>query len=171
MPDSFMGPGDDIKAQVLLIWDMIKVPLVIPLLRVAVVVCLMVSLMLFCERVYMSIVIVLVKLFGRKPDKRYKFEPFKDDVESGNSDYPHVLIQIPMFNEREVHKFCLGLDNVCFKCQGYVMVLFSMVMQVYKMSIGAACKLSWPSDRIVIQVLDDSTDHTVKVKGENVKKF
>ncbi|KAL8149977.1 hypothetical protein AgCh_006840 [Apium graveolens] len=134
MPDSFMGPGDDIKAQALLIWDMIKAPLVVPLLRVAVVVCLMVSLMLFCERVYMSIVIVLVKLFGRKPDKRYKFEPFRDDVESGNSDYPHVLIQIPMFNEREV----------------------------YKMSIGAACKLSWPSDRVVIQVLDDSTDHTVK---------
>lgn len=55
------------------------------------------------------------------------------------------------------------------------MVLFSMVMQVYKMSIGAACKLSWPSDRIVIQVLDDSTDHTIKVKGifftSNVKKF
>lgn len=103
MPDSFMGPGDDIKAQVLLIWDVIKVPLVIPFLRVAVVLCLMVSLMLFCERVYMSIVIVLVKLFGRKPDKRYNFEPLRDDVESGNSNYPHVLIQIPMFNEREVH--------------------------------------------------------------------
>lgn len=40
-----------------------------------------------------------------------------------------------------------------------------MEMQVYKMSIGAACKLSWPSDRIVIQVLDDSTDYTIKVKG------
>lgn len=36
------------------------------------------------------------------------------------------------------------------------------------MSIGAACKLSWPSDRIVIQVLDDSTDQTIKVKGKIV---
>lgn len=35
--------------------------------------------------------------------------------------------------------------------------------QVYKLSIAAACALSWPSDRIIIQVLDDSTDPTVKV--------
>ncbi|KAF2576179.1 hypothetical protein F2Q70_00005664 [Brassica cretica] len=33
---------------------------------------------------------------------------------------------------------------------------------VYKLSIGAASGLSWPSDRLVIQVLDDSTDPTVK---------
>ncbi|KAI3793788.1 hypothetical protein L1987_36410 [Smallanthus sonchifolius] len=33
---------------------------------------------------------------------------------------------------------------------------------VYRISIGAACRLSWPSDRIVIQVLDDSTDPLIK---------
>lgn len=38
-----------------------------------------------------------------------------------------------------------------------------MYVQVYKLSIGAACQLTWPSDRIVIQVLDDSTDPTIKV--------
>lgn len=37
------------------------------------------------------------------------------------------------------------------------------MVQVYKLSIGAACGLSWPSDRIFIQVLDDSTDPTIKV--------
>jgi len=36
-------------------------------------------------------------------------------------------------------------------------------MQVYQLSIGAACGLSWPSDRIIIQILDDSTDPTIKV--------
>lgn len=36
-------------------------------------------------------------------------------------------------------------------------------MQVYKLSIGAACALTWPPDRIIIQVLDDSTDPFVKV--------
>jgi beta-mannan synthase len=36
-------------------------------------------------------------------------------------------------------------------------------MKVYKLSIGAACSLDWPSDRVVIQVLDDSTDLVVKV--------
>ncbi|XP_020255479.1 probable mannan synthase 3 [Asparagus officinalis] len=45
-----------------------------------------------------------------------------------------VLVQIPMYNEKEV----------------------------YKLSIGATCKLSWPSNRLIIQVLDDSTDLTVK---------
>ncbi|PNX87699.1 glucomannan 4-beta-mannosyltransferase 9-like protein, partial [Trifolium pratense] len=92
------------------------------------------SVMMFIERVYMGVVITLVKLFGRKPEKRYKWEPIKDDIELGNSCYPMVVVQIPMYNEREV----------------------------YQLSIGAACGLSWPSDRIIIQVLDDSTDPTIK---------
>lgn len=43
-------------------------------------------------------------------------------------------------------------------------------MQVYQLSIGAACGLSWPSDRIIIQVLDDSTDPTIKVPNQNNNK-
>jgi hypothetical protein len=39
-----------------------------------------------------------------------------------------------------------------------------MVAKVYKLSIGAACALEWPSERFVIQVLDDSTDPVVKVR-------
>ncbi|KAD1670712.1 hypothetical protein E3N88_42474 [Mikania micrantha] len=82
----------------------------------------------------MAMVIACIKLFGKQPQKRYKWESFKDDVEIGNSVYPLVLVQIPMYNEKEV----------------------------YQLSIGAACGLSWPSDRIVIQVLDDSTDPLIK---------
>jgi hypothetical protein len=36
-------------------------------------------------------------------------------------------------------------------------------LQVYKLSIGAVCALTWPPDRIIIQVLDDSTDPIIKV--------
>ena len=36
--------------------------------------------------------------------------------------------------------------------------------QVYQVSIGAACGLAWPADRIIVQVLDDSTDLAVKVR-------
>ena len=36
-------------------------------------------------------------------------------------------------------------------------------MQVYQLSIGAVCGLSWPADRLVVQVLDDSTDEMIKV--------
>ncbi|KAM0952966.1 putative glucomannan 4-beta-mannosyltransferase [Dioscorea sansibarensis] len=42
------------------------------------------------------------------------------------------------------------------------MTLMILVEKVYKLSIGAACCLDWPSDRMIIQILDDSTDLTVK---------
>ncbi|CAN6452327.1 unnamed protein product [Victoria cruziana] len=132
LPDSF--PGGDVAGQISIMWKQIRTPLIVPLLKIAVVISLIMSLMLFVERIYMAVVIVIVKLFGRKPEKRYKWEPIKDDVELGNSAYPLVLVQIPMYNEREV----------------------------YQLSIGAACGLSWPSDRIIIQVLDDSTDPVIK---------
>lgn len=134
LPEAFQGTRDDITEQFGLIWQQIKAPLIVPLLTLAMYMCLAMSLMLFIERLYMGIVITLVKMFGRKPEKRYKWEPIRDDVELGNSAYPMVLIQIPMFNEKEV----------------------------YQLSIGAACGLSWPSDRIIIQVLDDSTDPAIK---------
>ncbi|KAK4481148.1 hypothetical protein RD792_012027 [Penstemon davidsonii] len=132
--DRFSSNRDDFTEQFSLIWDQIKAPLIVPLLKIAVFLCLTMSVMLFIERVYMAIVITLVKFFGKKPEKRYKWDPLKDDLELGNSAYPMVLVQIPMYNEKEV----------------------------YQLSIGAACGLSWPSDRIIIQVLDDSTDPIIK---------
>ncbi|KAG5577932.1 hypothetical protein H5410_058066 [Solanum commersonii] len=125
----------DIAGQIGMMWEVLKAPLLVPLLKSAVYICIAMELMLFVERLYMGIVIVLVKIFMKKPDKRYKWIPMSDDdLEIGSADFPKVLVQIPMFNEKEV----------------------------YKISIGAACNLSWPSDRLVIQVLDDSTDPIVK---------
>ncbi|KAK7853705.1 glucomannan 4-beta-mannosyltransferase 2 [Quercus suber] len=134
LPETFQGVRDELAGQIGMMWELIKAPLIVPLLRLGVYICLAMSLMLFMERVYMGIVIILVKLFWKKPEKRYNYEPIQDDEELGGSNFPVVLVQIPMFNEREV----------------------------YKVSIGAACGLSWPSDRLVIQVLDDSTDPAVK---------
>ncbi|KAL5793125.1 hypothetical protein ACOSP7_001719 [Xanthoceras sorbifolium] len=56
------------------------------------------------------------------------------DIEDSSS-FPKVLVQIPMCNEREV----------------------------YAQSIGAACQLDWPKDRILIQVLDDSNDGNLQL--------
>ncbi|MBA0692404.1 hypothetical protein Goari_009970 [Gossypium aridum] len=139
----------EFTGQIELIWEQTKMPLVVPVLKVLVVLCLAMSVMLFIERVYMGIVMVFVQLFRRKPEKMYKWEPMKDDVELGNLGYPMVLVQIPMYNEKEL-------------------------------SIGAACGLSWPADRVIIQVLDDSTDPAIKTlvqvecqrwasKGINIK--
>ncbi|GJT94417.1 nucleotide-diphospho-sugar transferase [Tanacetum coccineum] len=132
--ESFTGSGVDIAAQIKAIWTQLKAPLVVPFLTISLTICLVMSIMLFIEKVYMGLVSGYIKLFRKPTEKRYKYEPFIDDIELGNSVYPLVLVQVPMFNEREV----------------------------YQLSIGAACELSWPSDRIVIQVLDDSTDPVVK---------
>ncbi|GAB4859725.1 Glucomannan 4-beta-mannosyltransferase 2 [Ancistrocladus abbreviatus] len=134
MQEQFTGMRGDIGGQLQLMWELMKAPVIVPLVKLGVYLSLTMSLMLFVERLYMGVVIILVKLFWKKPEKRYKWDPILDDVELGSSHFPVVLIQIPMFNEREV----------------------------YKISIGAACNLSWPADRLVIQVLDDSTDPVIK---------
>lgn len=94
--------ADSMALQLGMVWEQMKAPLIIPLLKLGLIICLIMSLMLFVERVYMGIVIFFVKFFGRNPDKRYKWQPIKDDVELGSSAYPTVLVQIPMFNEKEV---------------------------------------------------------------------
>ncbi|KAI3914551.1 hypothetical protein MKW98_025959 [Papaver atlanticum] len=133
LPETFQATRDDILIQLKMVFEALKWPLIIPILKIMLFFCLIMSVMLFVERVYMGIVISYITLFGRKPEVRYKFEPIKDDEELGNSNYPMVLVQIPMYNEKEV----------------------------YQLSIRAACGLSWPSDRIIIQVLDDSTDPAI----------
>lgn len=82
-------------------WDNIRVPIVAPILTAAMYVCIAMSLMLFCERVYMAIVIVFVKLLGKKRYTKYQLDAIKADLEQ-NKNYPKVLVQIPMFNEKEV---------------------------------------------------------------------
>ncbi|MED6107299.1 putative xyloglucan glycosyltransferase 5 [Stylosanthes scabra] len=62
------------------------------------------------------------------------------ELQPSNSEYPMVLVQIPMCNEREV----------------------------YEQSISAVCEMDWPKDRLLIQVLDDSDDEGIQwlIKGE-----
>ncbi|KAH0455291.1 hypothetical protein IEQ34_015323 [Dendrobium chrysotoxum] len=115
-------------------WATIRKAAVVPAMKVAVSLCLVLSVMLLAEVVFMSFVSLAVKLLRLTPEKRYKWDTISADLETGSSDYPMVLVQIPMYNEKEV----------------------------YKLSIGATCGLLWPSDRIIIQVLDDSTDTEIK---------
>ena len=76
--------------------------LLVPLFKCLVAICLVISLLVFVESVYMNIVVIYVKLFKRKPEKIYKWEAMQEDIEVGNQNYPMVLVQIPMYNEREV---------------------------------------------------------------------
>ncbi|XP_008796971.1 probable xyloglucan glycosyltransferase 9 [Phoenix dactylifera] len=67
-----------------------------------------------------------------------------EDLESGGEDFPMVLVQIPMCNEREV----------------------------YQQSIAAVCNLDWPRSNLLVQVLDDSNDPTTQALiKEEVEKW
>ncbi|KAL6596073.1 hypothetical protein ACP70R_047437 [Stipagrostis hirtigluma subsp. patula] len=118
----------------------------VPAVKLLVFLSLAMTVMILVEKLFVCAVCLAVKAFRLKPERRYRWEPIaasssSEDEEAGNGNgggggaaHPMVLVQIPMYNEREV----------------------------YKLSIGAACALEWPSDRFVVQVLDDSTDPVVK---------
>jgi beta-mannan synthase len=109
--EAFQEVSGGVVMQIEFVWSHIREALVIPILKVAVFLCLCMLCMDFIEKVYMTIVICFVKLCGKKPEKRYKWESIKDDVELGNSNYPMVLVQIPMYNEREVNVKCCLFFN------------------------------------------------------------
>ncbi|KAI0506979.1 hypothetical protein KFK09_013097 [Dendrobium nobile] len=121
-------------------WQWTRAMVVLPAIKVMIWLCLAMSLMLVVEKLSMAVTVLCVKLYRPlRPHRVYRWEPLPaiagdDDPELGSYVYPAVLVQIPMFNEREV----------------------------YHLSIGAACALTWPSDRLIIQVLDDSTDKTIR---------
>ncbi|XP_018477816.2 probable glucomannan 4-beta-mannosyltransferase 15 isoform X2 [Raphanus sativus] len=131
----FHGEGlkasvDGVRTGMYTMWSSTRSTLIVPVFTCLVALCLIISFLVSIESVYMNLVILYVKLFDRKPEKVYKWEKMQEDMELGHQNYPVVLIQIPMYNEREV----------------------------FELSIGAACRLMWPSDRLIVQVLDDSTD-------------
>ncbi|KAF4350950.1 hypothetical protein F8388_021657 [Cannabis sativa] len=82
-------------------------------------------------------------------------EPFKsNDLEGVGFDYPMVLVQIPMCNEKE---WSISVDP--------------LFVSVYEQSISAVCQLDWPKERLLIQVLDDSDDESIQwlIKAEVTK--
>ncbi|KAK5817514.1 hypothetical protein PVK06_022438 [Gossypium arboreum] len=94
------------------------------------------------DRMILSLGCFWIKYKKIKP--RIEGDPFKsDDVEGSAYEYPMVLVQIPMCNEREV----------------------------YEQSISAVCQLDWPKDRLLVQVLDDSDDESIQylIKAEVAK--
>ncbi|KAG8072388.1 hypothetical protein GUJ93_ZPchr0006g46361 [Zizania palustris] len=115
-------------------WRQVRMELLVPLLRGAVVVCVVLSVVVLAEKVFLAVVSSAVKVLRRRPARLYRCHPVVEDEEAGSASFPMVLVQIPMYNEKEV----------------------------YQLSVGAACRLTWPADRLIVQVLDDSTDATVK---------
>ncbi|WZZ75432.1 hypothetical protein YC2023_086802 [Brassica napus] len=120
--------------QIQYLWRKTRSLVLLPVFKGLVIMCLVLSIIVFFESFYMNIVILFGKLLRRKPEKLYKWEAMQEDVEAGSENYPKVLVQIPMYNEKEV----------------------------FQISIAAVCSLLWPASRLVIQVVDDSTDPVVR---------
>lgn len=99
--DVFLIPNA-LVGQIGVVWEHVRLPFVVPLMNFLVYLCLAMSAMLFLDRIFMGIFKAFVFLLRRKPEKVYKWAAIEDDVELGNSAYPMVLVQIPMYNEREV---------------------------------------------------------------------
>lgn len=102
---------DDVTSSLSYAWHSIRVPVIVPLLRLAMLLCSVLSIMLFIERVYMAMVILCVKLLGKKRYTKYKLESIKEALEL-NKSYPLVLVQIPMYNEKEVTELLVKFSNI-----------------------------------------------------------
>src|SRR6266853_4040746 len=73
---------------------------------------------------------------------RYSKFPPKAKCEFAEHELPHITVQLPLFNE----------------------------MYVVERLVKAITEIDYPRDRLEIQVLDDSTDETVKIGADTVAK-
>src|ERR1044071_6200082 len=74
---------------------------------------------------------------------RYSKFPPKPQSEFAESDLPHITVQLPLFNE----------------------------MYVIERLVKAVTEIDYPRERLEIQVLDDSTDETVRIASATVAKY
>ncbi|KAK9667656.1 hypothetical protein RND81_13G002600 [Saponaria officinalis] len=83
------------------IWELTRSNIVVPLFQSIVYVCLAMSLMVFVECVFLNVVISVTKIIGKTPEKTYKSEALIANADDNDENYPMLLVQIPMFNERQ----------------------------------------------------------------------
>ncbi|KAJ4955830.1 hypothetical protein NE237_012613 [Protea cynaroides] len=123
-----MAEALDLVELVYATWLNIRVNYLAPPLQTMTNVCIVLFLIQSVDRIVLVLGCVWIKFRKIKPVPQMEFS---GDIETENAeDYPMVLMQIPMCNEREV----------------------------YQQSIAAICIQDWPRDRMLIQVLDDSDD-------------
>lgn len=136
-------PGDS-SSSVRYVWQSIRAPVIIPLLKLAVILCSIMSVMLFIERVGMAAVIFTVKVLGKKKYTKYKLDAMKQNLERDKR-YPMVLIQIPMYNEKEVtFLFIYVLHRLRYlACYIVYLTIFTISYKMsYSIKCSAICQIS-----------------------------
>jgi beta-mannan synthase len=100
MADSYEGLLQSV--QIADAWYMFRLYILVPIVNLAVLLCLIMSLMVLFEKTSMGMISLYAKVFRRRPHRVYKCDPIVADEESGSAAFPMVLVQIPMYNEKEV---------------------------------------------------------------------
>ncbi|RRT46668.1 hypothetical protein BHE74_00032767 [Ensete ventricosum] len=113
------------------LWRQFRAWVAVPLLRLAVFACLIMSTMVLVEKVSMGLITLYAKVFRRRPARIYKCDPLTEDEEMGPLAYPMVLVQIPMYNEKEVLRRVTLLVRFLHHCS---------CMQRHHRSCAMACR-------------------------------
>lgn len=97
-----------IVEQIVVLWIVIR-KVLLPTLQVIVMLCMMMSVIVLVEKAFLGLASGYAKAFRRRPERIYKCDPIveEEDKEFGSLAYPMVLVQIPMYNEKEVPTICL----------------------------------------------------------------
>jgi beta-mannan synthase len=104
-----------VATQCAYVWAQARAFVVVPAIRLLVFLSLAMTVMIFLEKLFVAAVYFTVKAFGMKPERRYRWSPIVAAVDGvvdeeeallgggvGSAAFPVVLVQIPMYNEREV---------------------------------------------------------------------
>ncbi|KAG8387234.1 hypothetical protein BUALT_Bualt02G0000200 [Buddleja alternifolia] len=149
-------------------WLEIRANYLAPMLQSLTNVCIVLFLIQSVDRFVLVIGCFYIKLRGLRPVAETDY--YEQDAEKGGmnlDDYPMVLVQIPMCNEREVRRYIRDL------CSSFYFIGSAEVdmLLVYQQSIAAVCIQDWPRERMLVQILDDSSDTDVQslIKAEVVK--
>jgi len=108
--------------------------LYVTLLHAAIQVMVLLSLLVSADRVINVLKYVLITTRSKLTGKSAHSRWTRKSLPEDPHQYPKVAVQLPMFNERAV---CQAIIDCC-------------------------CELEWPSSRIYVQVLDDSTDKVTR---------
>ncbi|XP_073151624.1 probable xyloglucan glycosyltransferase 6 [Henckelia pumila] len=139
-PPTLESEVEDVLEYVYAKWLVIRANYLAPPLQSLVNVCIVLFLVQSVDRLVLVLGCFYIKLRGLKPVAEMDYE-HDDETGRGSVDnFPMVLLQIPMCNEREV----------------------------YQQSIAAVCIQDWPKEKMLVQILDDSDDTDVQslIKAE-----
>ncbi|KAF5201340.1 Xyloglucan glycosyltransferase [Thalictrum thalictroides] len=124
-------------------WVLVRVNYLAPPLQFMINACIVLFLVQSVDRLVLCLGCFWIKLRGIKPVPKQVVRDIESN-EGAENYFPMVLVQIPMCNEKEV----------------------------YQTSIAAVCNLDWPMSKMLIQVLDDSSDpETQLLIKEEVNKW